>query len=1082
MSAFSLDEAIKNIRDERAINQLVGSLEKSLERQSGTVQYRNGKCDLIESCDDLTTSANDSQNNVSSLSSITNSANLTKSVDTNIINCNAQSTLNNNHIQHHNKQQSHLSGGVISHQQIFTNFIAAGHQQINNNRSQDRLTNMPKNEPVKLAYPTTQASNIVTMNNNRVTFTTSTAPVQNGTITLSPMTANQLTQPNQQQQATVMQRAGQQAPTLIFKNATSSAQGTLISTPVTVTKANSQGNQSNIVALPSNLLVNIRPQTATGAQNAQKTTVGQQRVVNVINQPMVRPQSNTFIAGYHRDNTNYYSGNQITLSGLPQNVQGNTILLKQDNGSYQLLRISTQPGAQVTPGLTPTAGSTIRLQTVPASSIAPSSTILVSTSSAPNQQQQQQILTTQSTPVVSVSQVPALTTTHTHQVQSQPTPTVVVQQTGTNSSNNTAPTGGVVVTQSPAQRNDNAKEKCRKFLTNLIDLSKREPAQVEMNVKTLIQELVDANVGPEDFCKKLENLLNAAPQPCLVGFLKRSLPLLRQSLVTKETVIEGINPPSPSVAFSGATITTTQIPAQIRPIGQTMVSGIGQTQIRMVQHGPRIGQTTIRPTTPQQIVRTATPAMRPLTTIRGQTTIVQTQANNQQVPALHPVSGTTIISSGTAQIRSQASPNITRPQNQTSSVQIRPTSTQVRAQKVPSLPNSSSVQVTKSQASTGAQLKQIVTNNNVNINNNNNTKNNNKNQVSIAVVSTINSTHVTNSKPSTTSPNKSPTKSNAISNSHPSTPTSTTPTKSPTFNNNKPHHENKKSQGSAQKAKDKKTSLASVVAATASSGSGSNSISNNFFPTFGDDDINDVAAMGGVNLAEESQKILGSTEFVGTQIRSCKDEVLLNLSVLQQRIRQQMARHGLDEPSTDVAVLISHATQEHLKNIIEKLAVIAEHRIDILKMDPRYEMTTDVRGQIKFLEELDKAEQKRHEEVEREMLLRAAKSRSKTEDPEQAKLKAKAKEMQRAELEEMRHREANNTALQAIGTRKRKIDSDSATSMTGNGTNLGSTPMIKTTAAARPRIKRVNMRDMIFYMEQEKDTCRSTMLYKAYLK
>lgn len=80
------------------------------------------------------------------------------------------------------------------------------------------------------------------------------------------------------------------------------------------------------------------------------------------------------------------------------------------------------------------------------------------------------------------------------------------------------------------------------------------------------------------------------------------------------------------------------------------MSGIGQTQIRMVQHGPRIGQTTIRPTTPQQIVRTATPTMRPLTTIRGQTTIVQTQTNNQQVPALHPVSGTTIISSGTAQV------------------------------------------------------------------------------------------------------------------------------------------------------------------------------------------------------------------------------------------------------------------------------------------------------------------------------------------------------------------------------------------------------------------------------------------------
>lgn len=68
------------------------------------------------------------------------------------------------------------------------------------------------------------------------------------------------------------------------------------------------------------------------------------------------------------------------------------------------------------------------------------------------------------------------------------------------------------------------------------------------------------------------------------------------------------------------------------------------------QSGPRIGQTTIRPTTPQ-IVRTPAPAMRPLTTIRGQTTIVQTQPQSNQVPALHPVSSGTIISnSGTTQV------------------------------------------------------------------------------------------------------------------------------------------------------------------------------------------------------------------------------------------------------------------------------------------------------------------------------------------------------------------------------------------------------------------------------------------------
>lgn len=38
--------------------------------------------------------------------------------------------------------------------------------------------------------------------------------------------------------------------------------------------------------------------------------------------------------------------------------------------------------------------------------------------------------------------------------------------------------------------------------------------------------------------------------------------------------------------------------------------------------------------------------------------------------------------------------------------------------------------------------------------------------------------------------------------------------------------------------------------------------------------------------------------------------------------------------------------------------------------------------------------------------------------------------MQRAEMEELRHREANNTALQAIGPRKKpRLDSDAATTV-----------------------------------------------------
>jgi hypothetical protein len=45
-----------------------------------------------------------------------------------------------------------------------------------------------------------------------------------------------------------------------------------------------------------------------------------------------------------------------------------------------------------------------------------------------------------------------------------------------------------------------------------------------------------------------------------------------------------------------------------------------------------------------------------------------------------------------------------------------------------------------------------------------------------------------------------------------------------------------------------------------------------------------------------------------------------------------VAHHGLEEPSSEVAAMISHATQERLRNIVEKLAVIAEHRIDLIKV------------------------------------------------------------------------------------------------------------------------------------------------------
>ncbi|XP_052859680.1 transcription initiation factor TFIID subunit 4 [Anopheles cruzii] len=1069
-------------------------------------------------------------------------------------------------------------------------FSSSNHQQL------QTASNMPKNEPVKLVYPAGGPQPaVLNMNNNRVTLTQSGLP--NGTISMSQQP--QLIQTTSlggqlgkatatlQQQQQQVGGAGQPAPTLIIKNQQTNAVMNP-GTPGIVTVSKPMNNQAtpNIVGLPGVQIVNVRP-GAQPSQAQQKTVAAVSPRVVIGSQPIV--------------STRPPNASAITLSAL-QGQQGSTLLLKNEQGQFQLLRIGPAPtGTQITPAnlTASSANQTIRLQTVPATHSSGSGAIIVSSQSITTAPAS--YISTQPTPVASVAPVPALAAqqniTITH---SSAQPMLATQQQHTvagGGQHQTQQPTVVVTTTTPAatptpqQRNslDNTKEKCSKFLTNLIELSKREPAKVEQNVRTLIQELVDANVDPAEFCERLERLLNASPQPCLIGFLKKSLPLLRQSLVTKEITIEGINPPSASVAFAGTALS--QIPAQIRPVAPTIVSQsgmVGQTQIRMLtsQSGmttvPRIGQTTIRPAAPVRIQtplqqqttitgggativgppRTTMTAqqIRPNATTIGHTTIVQTsqqqlpQTISTTPPALLPIrapSGTSITRTGaTLQIRTTTpvtSRTVTSVGGTTLTAaagkQILQTQVnQIRGQApVASVAAVAAAAAAAASGSSATQVKQVTAitgGGNVVVS---------LNQVpppmqpvsasgasligsggssavsgaqtmpaltltsaaataagfgasSVTGGGAVAATVVVSSSPSVTAATTLVAAGASIGGAHlVATGTATTTTSggtatAPSLTINKivtAKSQNLSGVGSAASKKKASGSAATSLGGGAGTdqevskragASAQSQFYHHHASMYGEDDINDVAAMGGVNLAEETQRILGSTEFVGTQIRSCKDEVFLHLPALQSRIRTIIARHGLEEPSNEVAVLISHACQERLKNVVEKLAIVAEHRIDIIKVDPRYEVTKDVRGQIKFLEELDKAEQKRHEEQEREMLMRAAKSRSKTEDPEQAKLKAKAKEMQRAEMEELRQRDANLTALQAIGPRKKpKLEEGSSTSATPGVSGIGSLSG-KTPTPLRPRIKRVNLRDMLFYMEQERESCRSQMLYKAYLK
>ena len=94
---------------------------------------------------------------------------------------------------------------------------------------------------------------------------------------------------------------------------------------------------------------------------------------------------------------------------------------------------------------------------------------------------------------------------------------------------------------------DTAKLKCKNFLATLLRLAGEQPAAVATNVRNLIQGLIDGKVEPELFTTKLQKELSSSPQPCLVPFLKKSLPYLQQSLASGELTIEGVRAPPPTM-------------------------------------------------------------------------------------------------------------------------------------------------------------------------------------------------------------------------------------------------------------------------------------------------------------------------------------------------------------------------------------------------------------------------------------------------------------------------------------------------------------------------------------------------------
>ncbi|XP_063087894.1 transcription initiation factor TFIID subunit 4B [Cavia porcellus] len=749
---------------------------------------------------------------------------------------------------------------------------------------------------------------------------------------------------------------------------------------------------------------------------------------------------------------------------LPANLQlpPGTVLIKSNSG--QLMLVSPQQGvtrAETASTVSsrpavPVNAQTVKICTMTNSSsqlikkvaVAPGKTLAqIGTSMAstvPNPSSVQSISVPAS--VVTVTPVKPVNTVTTLKPSDLGASSVPSNEPGSKAERSAA----AQVNLSPAML-ENVK-KCKNFLAMLIKLacSGSQSPEMGQNVKKLVEQLLDAKIEAEEFTKKLYVELKSSPQPHLVPFLKKSVIALRQLLPNAQSFIQQcVQETSSNVILSTCTTTVTTSPA--------VTTSVSSAQTEK----PTIAPTAAVP------APVSVQALNPLSGPVGAKTGIVT---------LHSVGPATVAGGTTAGtvLLQTSKPLVTSVPNAVTTVSLQPEKPVVSGAAVTlALPS-----VTFGDKSAAAlclpPVKPIAASAGT--------------KLDKPVIGTPLQIKLTQPGTLLAQPAGMPptVKVKQLVVQQPSGgigKQGTTVSHSSALTIQKPAQKIPVNTVIPTTSILKQITLpGNKILSLQASTTQKNQIKENGTCFRDEDDINDVTSMAGVNLSEENACILQTnSELVGTLIQSCKDEPFLFIGALQKRILDIGKKHDITEFNSDAVNLISHATQERLRGLLEKLTTIAQHRMTTYKASENYILSSDTKSQLKFLEKLDQLEKQRKDLEEREMLLKAARSRSNKEDPEQLRLKQKAKELQQLELAQIQHRDANLTALAAIGPRKKRpLESGNE----GSKDNLacGTSSLTATKQFLRPRITRICLRDLIFCMEQEREMKYSRALYRALLK
>ncbi|NWR29049.1 TAF4B factor, partial [Tachuris rubrigastra] len=517
--------------------------------------------------------------------------------------------------------------------------------------------------------------------------------------------------------------------------------------------------------------------------------------------------------------------------------------------------------------------------------------------------------------------------------------------------------GTTVAQTSPSTEMLENVKKCKNFLATLIKLASSGPQAPEMgqNVKNLVQNLLEAKIEPEEFTKKLYIELKSSPQPYLVPFLKKSMLALRQLMPNPQSFIQQCM----------------QQPATTQEVVSTCTSAGPAPSTRVVTSA---------------VATTALPVTKPMSasvTVTAPVVVKPLLANTSETPSLQTVKPVPSSAVVTASLQPSASVLTTTiaTSGLTAVQPVKPVFTSAVPTSALQPAKPVLVSTVASSSTTPLQpLKQVIgTPISIKISQPN------------SVTQSVGAQHVVKVKQLVVQQPSGTIVKQVSTLPQPSVLTlQTSADKKMPLNTLI-----KTNQFPAGSILKQITLPGNKILSLQASPVPNAKMKENGATSFRDeDDINDVTSMAGISLNEENACILAAnSELIGRVIHSCSDEPFLSLEALQKKILNIGKRHDIMELNSDVVNLISHATQERLRGLLEKLTVIAQHRVSTHKGSDKYMVCSDTRAQLRFLEKLDHLEKQRKDEEEREMLLRAAKSRSNKEDPEQLRLKQKAKEV-----------------------------------------------------------------------------------------